>query len=183
MENWKAIPGYDGYYEASDLGRIRSIERVVAHGRHGTCKQKEKILKPALDGHRYFRVALSMGDAFRTYTVHRLIALTFLGERPEGNQINHKSGIKSDNSVSNLEYCTQSENALHSYRIGLQKPKPGSTNNNAKLTEQDVKEIREFVKQSGKRNYGRDALAEKYGVSSAHIKDIVNGRRGTWSHI
>lgn len=183
MENWKAIPGYEGYYEASDLGRIRSVERIVPHGRHGTCRQKSKVLKPALDAHQYPRVALSMGDALRTYTVHRLIALTFLGKRPEGNQINHKSGVKTDNSVSNLEYCTQSENALHSYRIGLQKPKPGSLNNNAKLTEQDVKEIRDYVRLSRKKYYGRDDLAKKYGVSSAHIKEIVNNRRGIWSHV
>lgn len=183
MEIWKAIPGYEGYYEASNLGRIRSIERVVPHGRHGTCKQKSKVLKPAFDDHKYLRVALSMGDAFRTYTVHRLVALTFLGPRPEGNQINHKSGIKTDNSVENLEYCTHSENCLHSYRIGLQQPKPGSLNNNAKLTEQDVKEIRQHVAQSNSRYYGRDELAKKYGVSSAHIKDIVNGRRGAWNHV
>lgn len=183
MENWKSIPGYEGYYEASDLGRIRSIDRIVPHGRHGTCKQKSKILKPAFDDHKYLRVALSMGDVSRTYTVHRLIALTFLGERPERNEINHKSGIKADNSVDNLEYCTRSENVQHSFDNGLQKPMPGSLNGNSKLTEREVLEIREHVKTFSGRYYGRDQLAKKYGVSSAHIKDIVSGRRGAWSHV
>jgi hypothetical protein len=183
MEQWKPIPGYEGYYEASTLGVIRSVERVVPHGRHGTCKQKSKVLKYAFDNKGYIRVALSMGDSFKTYTIHRLIAMTFLGERPEGYQINHRSGIKTDNSVDNLEYCTHAENVSHSVRMGLQKPRKGVLNGMAILTDQAVKEIRFYVANCGKRYYGREELAKKYGVSSAHIKDIVSGRRGVWSHV
>lgn len=183
MEQWKPIPGYEGYYEASTLGVIRSVDRIVPHGRHGTCKQKSKVLKYAFDKKGYIRVALSMGSSFKTHTVHRLIAMTFMGQRPQGYQINHISGVKTDNRVVNLEYCTQSENALHSFRLGLQKPKKGTLNGMSILTDQDVKEIREYVATCGKRYYGRDELAKKYGVSSSHIKDIVTGRRGVWSHV
>lgn len=182
MEQWKPIPGYEGYYEASTLGVIRSVDRIVPQGNR-TSRQKSKVLKYAMDAKGYPKVALKKLDSFKTFTVHRLIALTFLGERPQGYQINHKSGVKTDNCVYNLEYCTQSENALHSYRTGLQKPRKGSLNGMAILTDQAVKEIREYVANCGKRYYGRDELAKKYGVSSSHIKDIVSGRRGVWSHV
>ena len=183
MEVWKAIPGYEGYYEASNGGSIRSIDRVVLHGIHGTCKQKSKVLKYALDAKGYCRVALSIKLKLSTFTVHRLIALTFMGPRPDVHQINHIDGVKTNNSLANLEYCTQSENALHSFRIGLQKPRLGSENNWAKLTEAQVIEIRQFVKNANTRYYGRKALAENYGVSECTIKEIVNRRKNLWSHV
>lgn len=183
MEQWKPIPGYEGYYEASTDGRIRSVDRVVPHGVHGFCKQKSKILKYALDAKGYPRVALSDTRGIKTYTIHRLMALTYLGDRPQRHEINHVSGIKTDNSLKNLEYCTKSENAIHSFKMGLQKPKKGTLNGMAILTDQAVKEIRDYVANCGKRYYGRDQLAKKYGVSSSHIKDIVSGRRGAWSHV
>lgn len=182
MEVWKAIPGYDGYYEASNTGIIRSIDRIVPHGIHGTCKQKGRVLKYALDAKGYPRVALSDGTSLRTYTIHRLIALTFMGPRPEGYQINHISGIKTDNSAANLEYCTQSENALHSFRIGLQKPKPGSLNPHAKLTEEQVRTIRTIAARGG-RYYGRKQLAQRFGVSECTIKEVVTGNKGGWKHV
>lgn len=182
MEVWKAIPGYEGYYEASNTGVIRSVDRLVPHGIHGTCKQTGRVLKYALDAKGYPRVALSDGTKLRTYTIHRLIALTFMGLRPEGYQINHISGIKTDNSTTNLEYCTQSENALHSFRLGLQKPKPGSTNHMAKLNEDQVKTIRAIAVRGG-RYYGRKELARRFGVSESTIKEVVTGSKGGWKHV
>jgi hypothetical protein len=182
MEVWKAIPGYEGAYEASNTGLIRSVDRMVLHGVHGTCKQKGRVLKYAKDAKGYPRVALSDGVKLRTYTIHRLIAYTFMPPRPEGFQINHINGIKTDNSIGNLEYCTQSENALHSFRLGLQKPKPGSTNHMAKLTEDQVKTIRSIAARGG-RYYGRKHLAERFGVSECTIKEVVTRRKNGWKHV
>lgn len=182
MEVWKAIPGYEGYYEASDAGVIRSVDRVVPHGIHGTCKQKGRVLRYAKDAKGYPRVALSDGTKLRTYTIHRLIAHTFMSPRPDGHQINHMNGIKTDNRVDNLEYCTPSENSLHSFRIGLQKPKPGSLNPMAKLTEDQVKTIRTIAGRGG-RYYGRKELAARFGVSECTIKEVVTGSRGGWKHV
>lgn len=181
MEVWKSIPGYEGYYEASDAGSIRSVDRVV-QASNRTLKQKSKVLKYALDAKGYPRVALCTPGSLRTFTVHRLMALTFMGPRPEGYQINHINGIKTDNSTANLEYCTPSENALHSFRLGLQKPKPGSLNHQAKLNEDQVKTIRAIAARGG-RYYGRKELAKRFRVSECTIKEVVTGSKGGWKHV
>lgn len=146
--------------------------------------KKLKILKPAKSPDGYLKTMLLGDDGkYHTITVHSMIAATYIGERPKGYEINHKNGIKTDNSVINLEYCTRSENCKHSFDMGLQKPKRGMLNGMSKLTDKDVKEIREFVRNFKGRYYGRKELANKYGISEAHIKDIVNKRRNVWGHI
>lgn len=146
--------------------------------------KKTKILKPAKSPNGYLKTML-MGDdcKYHNVTVHSMIATTFIGDRPKGYEINHKNGIKTDNSLRNLEYCTRSENCKHSFDMGLQKPKRGMLNGMAKLTDDQVKEIRNFVNNFKGRYYGRKELAKKYGISEAHIKDIVNHRRNVWQHI
>ena len=101
MENeiWKDIPGYEGIYQASSLGRIRSFKR-----------NKVLILKPAIDKDGYYRVQLSLNDVGKNASVHRLVWLAFNGSIPENYQINHLNEIKSDNRLENLSLCTAKEN-------------------------------------------------------------------------
>lgn len=105
MEIWKPIPG--SRYEASSLGRIRS--------------PRGNILKPQKHPMGYHMVAVSLeGDAtVKSYTVHRLVALAFLGPRPDGLDIAHGNCIKTDNRPSNLRYATRSENIQDSVILGL----------------------------------------------------------------
>ena len=173
MEQWKAIPGFSRY-EASNLGNLRSLN----YNRTG----KIKLIKPAISRGYLKTMLLSDDGKYYSWTVHKWIALAWLGPRFEF-EVNHKSGVKTDNSVANLEYCTRSENIQHAFDIGLQKPKRGMLNGMAKLSDEDVKEIRKCVSKHPGRYYGRKELASKYGVSEAHIKDIVSGRRGVWSHL
>lgn len=171
---WKKIPNFSRY-EASTDGRIRSINYKNSG--------KKKILKPSDGGDGYLKTMLLNDDGkYCSWGIHKWIAFTFLGPRPKGLQINHKNGIKTDNSVKNLEYCSRSENIKHAFDNGLIKPKRGELNGMSKLTKEDVIQIRKTAKNGG-RYYGRKKLAEQYGVSEAHIKDVVNGRRGVWSHI
>ncbi|KKL13806.1 hypothetical protein LCGC14_2522080 [marine sediment metagenome] len=173
MEKWKPIPKFSRY-EASTKGRLRSVN----YKRSG----KIIILKPAL-ANGYLKTMLLRDDGkYKSWCVHTFVALTFLGIRPSGLQIDHLDGNKQNNRPDNLEYVTHSVNCLRSFKNGQQQPKRGSLNGHAKLTEKDVKEIREIANTGG-RYYGRRKLAQKYGVCEAHIKDIVNRRRNVWYHV
>lgn len=161
------IPGYSRYVATID-GHIVSMD----YKRTGKARQ----LKPAHDASGYLRTMLQNDTGkYGTVKVHRIIALAFFGKSTL--EVNHKNGIKDDNRLENLEYVTRSENLKHTYDVlnRVSFMKPGSNNINAKLTAEDVRAIRKAAAEGGK-NYGRAKLAEKYGVSSAHIKDIVNDR-------
>jgi len=105
-EIWKDIPNYEGLYQSSNLGRIRNVNT-------------NRILKQQVDHDGYFIITLRKGKAKRTYKVHRLVAKTFMPGNHKTLQVNHISGIKSDNSVSNLEWVTLKENIKHAYKIGI----------------------------------------------------------------
>jgi hypothetical protein len=169
----KTIPNFSRYL-ASEDGYIYSTNYKNSG--------KIKILKPALSDDGYLKTVLKQDcGKYKTVAVHREVAAAYLGEKPKAMEVNHINGIKTDNRPSNLEYCTRSENCKHSFDIGLQKPKKGELNGMAKLTNEQVMEIRNFVASVNKRYYGRKQLAEKYGISEAHLKDVVNKRRGVWT--
>jgi len=144
-------------------------------------------LKPAQTEGYYKTVLLNDDNKYKTISVHRIVCLAFLG--PSDLEVNHIDGDPSNNHISNLEYVTHSENLLHAYRTGLQKPLHGESNGSSKLTEAQVLEIREYVKQvksTGKKHWGRKELAKKYGVSELYIKELVinrTTRKRVWSHI
>lgn len=180
MEKWKTIPNFSGY-EASTLGNIRSLN----YKRTG----KVKVLKPGLSPDGYLKtMILDDNGKYRSWTIHLFVALAFIGEKPDGLEIDHINGIKTDNRLENLEYVTRSENVKRAFKLGLMTPKRGELNGMAKLTSQDVADIREYVKKNARfrkdgvrYGYNRKALAEKYNISDSHIKDIISGRRGVWS--
>jgi len=170
----KKIPNFSRYF-VDESGNLWTT------GWYGG--KQTKMLKPAKSKDGYMKTMIvSDTGKNHTVTVHKMVALAYLGERPEGYEINHIDGNKQNNSPSNLEYITHSANCKHSFDIGLQKPKRGELNGNSKLTAEMVNDIRNTAANGG-RYYGRKRLAEKYGVSEAHIKDIVNVRRGVWSHL
>lgn len=105
-EIWKPIPNYENIYEASNFGRIRSVNRIDTNGR----KRIGKILKPKIERTGYLRVALFNGGKRKEYKVHRLVMLAFVGECPYGLQVNHKDENKRNNMLANLEYVTPKEN-------------------------------------------------------------------------
>lgn len=168
------IPNFSRYF-VDELGNLWTT------GWKGS--KQTRMLKPAIspDGYMKTMIVNDQGE-HKSVTVHSIVALAYYGERPLNYDINHIDGNKQNNHPSNLEYITHSANCKHSFDIGLQLPKKGILNGNSKLTDADVIEIRK-VAANGGRYYGRKKLAEKYGVSEAHIKDIVNVRRGIWSHL
>lgn len=114
MENWKPVYGYEGYYEVSDLGRIRSLECVVKSScRNGGSRiRPSKVLKQNRKRNGYLTVDLCKNGKIKTATVHRIVANAFYGPRPDM-QVNHINADKSDNRASNLEWCTAAENQAH----------------------------------------------------------------------
>jgi hypothetical protein len=126
-EEWKDIEDYDGLYQVSNTGKVRSLDRkVVQMARTGNSffagnrKGKELVQRKQNGG--YYVVWLSKNGKVRPKTVHRLVAEAFLPKIEGKNDVNHKNGIKSDNNVSNLEWCTRSENTLHLYHTLKCKP-------------------------------------------------------------
>ena len=110
-EVWKPVIGYEDWYSISNKGRVcRDMPRRF--GRLGG------LLKPTKDTSGYYQVKFYKNGISKTFGVHRLLATAFIGEKPEGMQVNHKDTKKSNNYISNLEYLTQSENAKHAYRNG-----------------------------------------------------------------
>ncbi|QIG57716.1 HNH endonuclease [Arthrobacter phage Sarge] len=115
MSEWRAIPGYEGHYEVSDDGQIRSLPRLNARnqpiGGH--------ILKPNVETDGYQRVDLFMRGARSHVAVHRMVMLAFEGPCPEGQEVLHGDGNRVHNRLPNLSYGTRSENALDTIRHGM----------------------------------------------------------------
>lgn len=121
MEIWKPIPGYEGHYEASNQGRIRSVNKVTPHPRNKTMllPRRGRILKSELDKCGYPVVTLSVNAKTRTYKVHRLVAMTFIDNPDNLPQIDHRNSIRYDNRPENLRWCTNQENtAWRDERLG-----------------------------------------------------------------
>jgi hypothetical protein len=170
MENWRPVPGYEGIYSVSDLGNVRAEDRISACGR----KLKSHPCKPNLRDGRYLGVGLCKDGKMTTFAVHVLVAHAFIGPRPHGQEINHKSGDKTDNGARNLEYCSQKENILHAYRIGLSPI--GSDHGRAKVTDDQVREIRSLAIPGQYSEIGK-----RYGLTGQQVKRIV--LRKQWPHI
>ena len=114
-EIWKDIPGYEGYYQASSLGKIRSLDRYV-NGKHKDFKYFRKGKN--IIGHiasNYYMVLLNKNGKYKNYSIHRLVALTFLKNTENKETVNHKDGNKLNNSLLNLEWATRSENQKHMF--------------------------------------------------------------------
>ena len=113
-EEWNPVPGYEGFYEVSDLGAVRSVTRQVPYGRHGHTLYKGRVLKQFNSKNGYACVKLSLCGALRTTYVHELVLRAFVGPRPiiqSKGEIRHLDGQKTNNTLPNLVYGTVVENA------------------------------------------------------------------------
>lgn len=110
IEVWKNISGYAGMYQVSTLGSIKSFART-----------KPRILKPGTGSHGYSFVILCINNVKNNHLIHRLVAEAFIPNLENKEFVNHKNGIKTDNRVENLEWCTREENERHAWATGLKK--------------------------------------------------------------
>lgn len=116
-EIWKDIPDYEGIYQASNLGKIKSLPKNIKMPKGGYRKQKEKFLKFSIDKDGYFKTTICKNKKPKTYYVHRLIAKTFIKNKENKSFVNHIDGNKQNNCVNNLEWCTAKENVNHAIHI------------------------------------------------------------------
>lgn len=164
---WKDIPGYEGYYQASIYGKIRSVNRMVEFRISGRVQQvyrKSKILAENITQDNYVQVILSVNGVAKTLSVHRLVAQTFLPNPENKPQVNHIDGNTQNNNVNNLEWATRSENMTHAKDTGLWNPKKCGEISR-KLTGIKVRSITDNIifdslKSAGK-YYGMDAESVK----------------------
>ncbi len=175
LEIWKDITGYEGYYQVSNYGRVKSLERWVLSKNNKKMPVKEKILKLQNDKDGYKIVELNKNSIGIHFRVHRLVALTFISNPENKPEVNHKNGIKFDNRLGNLEWNTDLENRTHAIESGLQIQK-GIGNGRSKLTEEQVLEIRLIGK-----SIFATVLAKKYNVSNVVIGNVI--KRKSWKHI
>lgn len=164
-EEWRAIKGYEGSYEVSSSGRIRSLDRHVL-GKDGRLElHRGKELKPWSLKNGYSAVSLSG----KKRTVHSLVAEAFIGEKPKGMDVMHLDGNRSNNVVSNLSYGTRSSNLRQTYDYGGRCA-------NGKLFKGDALDVKRRLL----RGESPMDLAKEYGVNSAAIYHIRSGKTFGW---
>lgn len=160
-EIWKDIENYKGLYQVSNLGRIKSFPR------NGTIKQ-ERILKQTIDNNGYLIVGLHKNNKAKKVCVHWLVASAFIPKKETDEVINHIDGNKLNNTLNNLERCTQSHNVKESIRLGLQIP-----HNKKPVIQYDLQE--NFVKE-----WKSACEAERQlKISQANISACCRGVRKT----
>ncbi len=176
QETWKPVVGFEGLYEVSDQGRVKSLQRTV-NGPHGSKHTlPERVLAGGQTETGYWHVLLYREGVRRTRVVHVLVAEAFLGPRV-GDSINHIDGNKDNNAAGNLEYCSHGDNNRHALRTGLRVNAKGSRHGHAKLNEEQVSQIRQLVASGRLQKH----VARMFQVSKQTICKIV--KRQKWQHV
>lgn len=184
-EIWKPVIGYEGYYEVSSHGRVRSVEREVValcRGKPTSFKYKSRVLKPGFTRNKgnkcYHFVILSRESKTKIFMVHTLVCTTFHGPRPEGKQAAHCDGDKYNNRADNLRWATKEENELDKLAHG--RIKKGAEHHFAVLTEDVVKLLRKRFVPHCRKN-GSRAMAKELGISAGSVHAAVTGK--TWKQV
>lgn len=159
MEIWKPIKGFEGIYEISNLGNLRSCDRMVKHYIEGfTRKYKGQSKKSRLGKDGYLRCTLKNDGKIYHCRLHRLVAEAFIDKNDSFEVVNHINGNKIDNRVANLEWCTISENTIHAVKNRLIK---------TKLTDEEALLIYNSKLSNRK-------LAKQYNIDSTIVWRIKN---------
>ncbi len=170
IEAWKKVGGYD-YYEVSNLGKVRSLDKVVNY-RYGLRTISGKLLKQAKTFGGYYFVILTKDNEPKTHLIHRLVAQAFISNPNKYKTVDHLDFNKANNCISNLDWCDLSTN-IKRYCDANIRP-VGSQLPDAKIKESDVLEIR-------KSNKSQSALGRQYGITQSAVHKIIY--RKSWKHL
>lgn len=185
MEIWKDIPGYEGIYQASNLGRAKGLARTIETRPGVFAKSKQKILVPynGKSGDFYTTYNFSKNGKATKTLMHRIVASLFVPNPENYPCINHKDGDKTNCKATNLEWCTHSQNTRHAYKNGLMgfMLNAGEKNGRSKLTTEEVMTMREiydnFMGEFSPSDL-HDDLAEVFEVHRTSVIRIV--KRTHW---
>lgn len=171
VEIWKDISGYEGLYQVSNKGRVKSTG-----GRHGgfSC---DIILKSHFQK-GYHKLRLYKDNTWHNFLVHRLIAIAFIPNPYNKPYINHINGNRSDNRIENLEWCTQKENIVHAHLLNLCPIRNGESIGTSKLKEFEAIEV---YKLYHSKKYTNAQIAKMFNIDPTNVSTI--GLRKSWKHL
>lgn len=176
IEIWRDIKDYEGLYQVSNLGRVKSLARIRYNGHERGHQLNEIIRKPYAGKVGYLTVTLCKNGKHKNCTIHRLVAQAFIPNPENKGTVNHIDGDKHNNNVFNLEWNTMKENSRHAFRTGLNDGNKFSNEKNGKtkLSKEQVIEIRnKYVPKI----YTLKMLGDEYGVGESTIGHIIRKRR------
>lgn len=175
-EVWKDIPGYENLYQISDLGRVKSLYRIVSHSTSGYLRLKERILSVGKDDINRLSVNLCKNGQAKVFRVHCLVMMVFVGQRPKNYDVCHNDGDPTNNRLSNLRYDTRKNNEKDKIKHGTLCN--GEKHPNSKLKKDDVLEIRRLYSRGVLSQY---EIAKIYGLHQVTVSQIILYKR--WKHI
>lgn len=175
-EMWKDVPQWEGYYQVSNLGRVRSVDRIT--NSRPACS---KVLKQAVQNSGYYFVSLWKNNKSKNALVHRIVALAFIKNNDKKKKyVNHIDGNKFNNNFENLEWCTFSENIKHSYLLGIRVVSDKHINRLKKFnTQTKSKEVLQYDLNGNfiKKHLSIKSASLEVGVSGTRIGLCIGGRK------
>ena len=176
---WEDVLEFESFYQISNFGRLRSKSRIVANGQDNKSERLVigRIIKTQNNGKGYLQYYVSIHRKRIMRYAHRLVAYYFLPNPNHYTEINHKDGNKSNNNVSNLEWCSKSQNMVHAINTGLKVSQKGEEVARAKLNNESVLQIRKLASE---KMLHKD-IAKKFNISIGYIWHLVNKTK--WKHI
>jgi len=184
LEVWKDIKDYEGIYQVSNFGNVKSLDREVAPNNRVPYWRKGKICKQSKSNLGYMTVGFTVNNIKVNKYVHRLVAEAFITNMNDYPQVNHIDCDKTNNRMYNLEWCTNSQNHIHASKNGLNKlhlhrvAYSGEKNGRSLLTKEQVLEIKQkYIPYK----YSAKKLSKEYNVSESCITHILN--KTSWKEI
>ena len=164
LEIWKDIPEYENLYQISNLGRVKSLSR-----RNKKRVNQEKFMKLILNSYGYYQVWLCKNNQSKGFLVHRLVALAFIPNENNLSEVNHIDAIKTNNVVSNLEWCSHTDNMKHANKLGLISTKE-MTESKRKYTKIDLDKVLELRAA----NKSHIQISKDTGIHKSTVKRMVD---------
>lgn len=169
MEEWRDVVGYEGKYQVSNLGNVRSVDRTFTNACGVNVTRKGVMLKPMLNQGGYMKVTMHKDGKVNTEVIHRCVAEAFIPNENNLPQVNHKDGNKRNNNVSNLEWCTALENMHHAINQGLR-------NNALEYAKSARKPVIATNLDTGEETFYESIQAAE-NVFGRHVTNVLSGSR------